>query len=163
MSDRAITFRCQLSPIMSAIRMGGDVMRVSLDIPMTERENAIGLLALTDQPLSITVTVDTQRYATPNGKAKAAKEPKGPYSFYWEYLRKQSIETWPDFQEVLECDLSHVWEALHQEFNVDTMAVVGPRQFEKWIREKGMSEGLITLSKRAETAAVEKTDKLKGA
>lgn len=132
-------------------------MRVSLDIPMTERENAIGLLALTDQPLSVSVRVDTQRYATP--KKRAPKEPGGPYSEYWFVLKGlKSVDTWPDFQEVLDCAQEHVWERLHVEFATDTMSTVGPRQFEKWVRDNGMSEGIITLSKNAEMEAVKRME-----
>ena len=150
---RKLKFRGQLSPIMSAIRMGGDVMRISIDVPMTERENAIGLLALTDQALVFEVAVDGSP-ATP----EKPKKVKGPYGEYWRLLRipHNDICNWPDFAEVLDCTRDQVWEALHAEFETETMSTVSPRQFEAWVTEKGLSEQLITISRNAEVKAAEK-------
>jgi hypothetical protein len=148
--SKKIIFRGQISPIMSAIRMGGDVMRISFDVPLMERINAIGLLALTDQPLMFTIEPDKTATATP----QKIKEPSGAYSEFWRIMVIKGVKTYPDLQEALDCDIEHVWEALHTAFQVETMSVVSPRTWEAWIKENGLNEGLITMSRAAEAQAI---------
>jgi hypothetical protein len=144
-----IIFRGQISPIMSAIRMGGDVMRISFDVPLMERINAIGLLALTDQPLLVTIEPD-KTAATPQPKEK------GIYSEFWRLMVVKGVKTYPDLQEVLDCTPERVWDALHAAFETETMSTVSPRQFEQFVKDNGLSEGLITMSRNAEAKAAEK-------
>lgn len=145
-----IKFRGQLSPIMSAIRLGSDVMRVSIDIPLTEREKAIGLLALTDQPLTFEVAVDSGPATQPK---KERKEPVGPYSEYWRLMVVKGVKTYPDLQEFLACPPERVWDELHKAFAVHSMSEVDPRWWETWVKDNGLNEALITMSRNAELQA----------
>lgn len=154
---KKIIFRGQISPIMSAIRLGGDTMRLSFDVPLTERLNAIGLLALTDQPLRFTIEVDKEQQATPTEK----KQPKGEWRFYWQQMHRPDVfganfTTFPDLQEFLGVDAEHVREALRAHFKVDSLTFVSPTQFEQFVTKHGLSEGLITMSRNADVRAAEK-------
>jgi hypothetical protein len=158
MSKKKIIFRGQISPIMSAIRMGGDVMRISFDVPLMERINAIGLLALTDQPLMLTVEVDKTATA-----AATTKKEKGEWGQYWHFMRKPdslgcNFTTFPDIQEFLDTDsdADRVHEALRAYFKVDSLTTVSPEQFNQFVKDNGLSEGLITMSRNAEAKAAEK-------
>lgn len=53
-----VQFLAAFPPIQSAIKIGQDGMRIQLDIPETEMENAIALIALRDVVLRVTVEVD---------------------------------------------------------------------------------------------------------
>jgi hypothetical protein len=138
---KSITFRGQISPIMSAIRMGGDVMRISFDVPLTERENAIGLLALTDQPLRVEISVDS--------KAPAQAEPKGPHGDYWHEMFRAGFQNYPDLIEVLDCAGPQIKLRLHDLFEVHSLNEVSPAVFEDWCAGKGL-HSLITLSRQAQ-------------
>lgn len=82
-----------------------------------------------------------------NGKPKKKKEPKGPYSYFWEYLHPRGrhggngFVTIPGVLEAIEAKRkSHkedVWKILHRVFDVDTLAVIGPDQvFAKFPADK---------------------------
>lgn len=148
-----IIFRGQISPIMSAIRMGSDITRISIDIPLTERINAIGLLALTDQPLMFTIEVD-KTAATPAKKEKGTSS--GIYSEFWRLMVVKGVKTYPDLQEALDTTPERVWDALHAAFGVQSMSEVSPRRWEAWVKENGLNEALITMSRNAEAKAAEK-------
>lgn len=166
---KRITFRGQISPIISAIRMGGDSMRISFDIPLIERDNAIPLLALTDQPLVLTIEVDTNPVATriqrpENGdrlkKEKPVREP-GPYAFFWQRMHAKGFDTFPDLQEVLQCEVKDVHQKLREFFETDHLsAAVGPHEFRQFVKDHQMSEGLITLTNQAEVWAMEKAGEI---
>jgi hypothetical protein len=152
--------------------MGTDVMRVSIDIPLTERENALPLLALLDQPLVFEVSVDSSPVSTriqrPEDttiadEKRPKKQPRvsGPYRYYWEVMHDKGLQNWPNILEVLDCTPDQVWDRLHVEFEVETMSVVSPPDFVAWVRKKGLPEGLITLSANAQPIALLKEEEAK--
>jgi hypothetical protein len=57
-SEAKVQFLASFPPIQSAIKIGQDGMRIQLDIPETEMENAIALIALRDVVLRVAVEVD---------------------------------------------------------------------------------------------------------
>ena len=52
-----VTFRAAFPAIQSAIKIGSDGMRITLDVPESDLEDAVALLALRDQVLKISVEV----------------------------------------------------------------------------------------------------------
>ena len=58
-TPQAITFRAAFPPIQSAIKRhgGGDGLRIQLDIHESDMADAIGLMALTNSVLEVTVRV----------------------------------------------------------------------------------------------------------
>lgn len=56
----AIRFRASLPPIQSAIKIGGDSMRVQLDVPGSDMQEAVALAALQGVVLCVTVEVASQ-------------------------------------------------------------------------------------------------------
>ena len=89
--------------------------------------------------------------AKPNGKPK--KEP-GPYAQFWRLMVVKGVKTYPDLQEALDTTPDRVWEALHAAFETDTMSTVSPRVWETWVKEKGLSDGLISMSRNAERESI---------
>ena len=59
----SITFLASLPDIQSAIKAGGDGMRVQFDIPETEKANAIPLLALFGVVLRVTIEVEREGFS----------------------------------------------------------------------------------------------------
>ena len=55
-----LTFQASFPPIQSAIKVGQDGMRIQFDIPESEMGNAVGLLAMRDKVLRLTVEVVEQ-------------------------------------------------------------------------------------------------------
>lgn len=53
-----IEFRCSIAPLQSAIKIGADTMRLTLEIPLSEIENAIGMAALQGVALKASLEVD---------------------------------------------------------------------------------------------------------
>ncbi len=88
---------------------------------------------------------------------KSAKE-SGPYSEFWRIMVVRGVRTYPDLQECLDATPEHVWEALHAVFETETMSTVSPRQWEAWVTENGLSDGLITMSRNAEIQAAQKVN-----
>lgn len=161
---KSIEFRAIISPIMSGIRVGSDMMRVSFDISKSDLQDAIPLLALTDTVLKLTVEVDNGKPKTEESKAelekpkkeKSEKEPS-PYGEYWRLMVVKGVKNHPDLPEVLDCTEDDVWESLHRAFETDSMSTVSPRTWEAWVHQNGLSEGLITMSRNAEVQAAQKT------
>jgi len=52
-----VSFRAAFPAIQSAIKIGSDGMRITLDVPESDLEDAVALLALRDQVLKISVEV----------------------------------------------------------------------------------------------------------
>ncbi|MDP6769071.1 MAG: hypothetical protein QF704_00060 [Anaerolineales bacterium] len=52
-----VSFRAAFPAIQSAIKVGSDGMRLTLDVPESDLEDAVALLALRDQVLRVTVEV----------------------------------------------------------------------------------------------------------
>lgn len=166
-TQNKIEFRGSFSQIMAAIRTGPELMRLSIDIPLSERKNAMGLHALIDQPLRFTVEVDhapaSTRIERPseNGKAKAKKEPKepaGPFWAYWKYMFAHSFFNFPSLVQTLDCaGETQIKLRLYDIFKVDTCADISPTEFEKWMESEGSDKfaSLINVSRLAQAAVPE--------
>jgi hypothetical protein len=99
--------------------------------------------------------------AATESKSKKRREPKGEWGFYWQQMHKPdtlgcNFTTFPDLQECLDVDADHVHDALRERLKVDSLTVVSPAQFEQFVKDNGLSEGLITMSRNAEVKAAEK-------
>jgi hypothetical protein len=53
-----IEFRAIVAPVSSALKFGGDAGRVTFEVPKEDVEKAVGLIALQDVVLKITVEVE---------------------------------------------------------------------------------------------------------
>jgi hypothetical protein len=53
-----VVFRATFPPIQSAIRVGSDGMRIQLDIPESDLQDAVALLALRGEVLRISIEVE---------------------------------------------------------------------------------------------------------
>jgi len=54
-NNNKVQFLASFPPIQSAIKIGQDGMRIQLDIPETEIENAVALLAFRDCVIRVTI------------------------------------------------------------------------------------------------------------
>lgn len=52
-----LQFEASIPPIQSALKFGGDAARITFEVPQSDVEKAVGLIALQGQPLKITVEV----------------------------------------------------------------------------------------------------------
>lgn len=86
--------------------------------------------------------------------ARPAQESKGVYSAFWRVMCANGVKHHPDLPEALDCTSEQVWDALHAQFGVKTMATVSPRAWESWVEANGLSDGLITMSRSAERQAI---------
>lgn len=71
-------------------------------------------------------------------------------------MHRKGFTTYPDLQESLDCASEQVHERLRTYFEADSLTAVSPRQFEQFVSDNGLSDGLITLSRNAEVVAMEK-------
>lgn len=149
---KKIQFRAFIPPIMSAIRTGGDSMRLTFDVPESDLQDAVALIALRDTPLRITVEVD-------NSKTATKPEPiRGPHGQYWRYLVSHGIESHPDMLEILThlgwlTEDNDVAMAMREAFNVTSRSFISPQSFERWCGHNKL-HSVISLSRNA-SAAVE--------
>ena len=60
MAKGAITFLAAFPPIQSAIKIGDAGMRIQLDVPESEMAAAVGLIALRDAVLRVTVQAEAK-------------------------------------------------------------------------------------------------------
>lgn len=154
--SKTITFRGSFAPIMSAIKIGPEITRLTIDVPKSEQFNAVGLQALLETPLIFTVVADCAPASTrierpeeqSNGKPR--KEPKGPHSGYWQNLFKAGFNNYPDLIETLQCGGDQIRLRLHDVFEVDSLSKVSPEMFEQYLKEEGL-HSLITLSRQAQS------------
>lgn len=90
------------------------------------------------------------------------KEPSA-FGYYWSYLFKQGFLNDLDMQDKLQSDADGAHAALRNVFGVEHLsASVAPAQFERWVREKGLKESFITMSKNAQVYQLGKMDKAEG-
>ena len=69
--DEPITFLAHFPAIQSAIRVGDDGMRIQLQIPESELEQALWLIGMREQVLEITVkVVEKTQDVNRNGRKK---------------------------------------------------------------------------------------------
>lgn len=66
-TNKTVSFLASFPPIQSAIKIGGDGMRIQLDIPETEVPNAVDLLAMRGKVLRVTVEVEKTEASTEYG------------------------------------------------------------------------------------------------
>lgn len=158
---KKIQFRGSISPLISAIQIGGDLIRVKIDIPRSEHQNAVALQALLDVPLKFTVELDnspaSERIQQPDDQPTSKTPPKersGPYDQFWKIMVIKGVKTFPDLQVVLDCPFEGVWDGLHAVFDTHTMSTVSPRQWEAWVEANELPAALITMSRNAEVQAV---------
>jgi len=156
-SQKTIEFRASIAPIMSGIRTGGDGLRLTLDIPESDVKDAVALIALRNCPLLVTIAVDGSPASTrierpsENGKpkSKSKKEAKGPYSEFWRQMVLRGVKNNLDLQDFLNCSIENVWDALHERFEVDTMATVSPIEWDEFVSKNHLNPGLIDISRNA--------------
>jgi hypothetical protein len=145
---KAIEFRANIPAIMSGIRTGGDGIRLTLDIPESDVQDAIALIALRNCPLIVTIKVDGSPVST---RVQRPEDTTLADGYYWSYLFKQGFLNDVDMQEALLSDSDGAHDALRKAFGVDHLSTsVAPAQFEQWIREKGLKESFITMSRNAQ-------------
>jgi hypothetical protein len=156
---KKIEFRACISPIMSGIRIGSDMMRVQFDIPKSDIQDAVPLLALTDTALKITVEVHTSPVATrtpdkPEGKKekKPAKE-TGPHGGFWQKFcaggRFNSLDLW----QVLGAEnAKDAEEMLRSQFSVSSRTFIDPADFISWL-DRNELHALATEARRLEVQA----------
>jgi len=149
--------------MMSAIKTGGDGLRLTLDVPESDVLAAAALITLRNCALKITVEYDSNPHATkvvkvekPKREKKPAKE-KGIWGKYWEVLCGTNfIFNHPDLQSALPMDMggfdeSH-WtgykDCLKAVFEVDSLTFISPEQFEKWCEDNQLFS-IITISRQA--------------
>lgn len=70
--SKPITFLAQIAPMQSAIKLGDDGMRVTLDIPESEIENAKPLIDLRKKVLAVAICED--KSTTPTNIRKSKRE-----------------------------------------------------------------------------------------
>src|SRR5687768_16613743 len=158
MNEAQIKFRCTLSPIQSAIKIGGDMMRISLDVALTDRPDAIGMTALEGVVLDALFTINREplniriREDKP-GKEKKAKAPKGEHGAYWNILCKDGLFNNRDLQTAIEAELgvtelSDYEQGLRDIFQVTSRTFIKPIDFEQFLGRYNLA-GLITKSRQA--------------
>jgi hypothetical protein len=149
---KKIQFRAFIPPILSAIRTGGDSLRLTFDVPESDMLAAIALIALRDTALRITVEVDDSKTAT-----KQQKEPT-PFGAYWQrWLAPDSHGAAPIFSTMLIDALKldgepatkdTIHEALRAVMGVTSLSrEVSPDAFEAWLDERQLV-GLKTMSRQ---------------
>jgi hypothetical protein len=69
----SITFRAHFPAIQSAIAVGDDGMRVQLQIPESEMDKALWLVAMRDKVLKITIEIDENVPDRTTSRRKARK------------------------------------------------------------------------------------------
>lgn len=168
---QSISFRASIAPIMSGIRIGADMMRLQLDIPKSDIQDAVPLLALTDTALRITVEVDNTPFATKNaqgalesqetGKEKPAKrqKPKGPHSLFWQELFKHGFTNEPNVRQWIDkhkSDGQTDKEILRWLLNVESLTFASPDDLVTALKASGFAVGNAI---KMVTAAEEKTEK----
>lgn len=87
-------------------------------------------------------------------------EKKGMYGSYWRFMHRPdqhgaNFTTFPDLQQVLGVETKDVHAALRTRLDVSSLTFVSPRQFEKFVEDNGLSQGLITMSRQCEVKAAE--------
>jgi hypothetical protein len=129
---REITFRASIPQIMSAIRTGGDGMRVTFDVPETDMPQALHLVAMRSMVLTVTVKAGDEIEAKAKKERKEAKA-KGRYGAFWQSLFRAGFISHPGIQAVigLHRERGDFYELddkamLHAMFEVDSLSHVSP-------------------------------------
>lgn len=126
MSESEITFLATIPPIQSSLKFGGDVGRVTLEIPKSEVAKAVGLIALQDVVLEIRITT----YASKKKEAKA----KGPHGKFWQAFCAGGGFNSLDLQDALQVRGRVAAEdALRKWFNVSSRTFIAPDDFISWL------------------------------
>lgn len=155
--EREIKFLGSFAQIMSAIRIGPEITRLTIDVPEMEQHNAIGLQALLKEPLEFTVKRYNGKKAEQQ-KGKSKKAPSGPFSAYWSRMFAKGFNNYPALIETLDCAGDQIRLRLHDMFKVETCSDISPAEFEAWMKSEGeeLFASLITLSRQAQAWVSEK-------
>lgn len=147
-----ISFLASLPDIQGAIRFGGDGCRIQLDVPESESQNAVALIALKKTVLRVTVEVDGARQ--PEAPAKKEKPGKGPHGQFWAALIRKCYYADPGLLEILDQngyeaigDDDHVAEALRELIGVESRTQISPERFEQFC-EMHQLHNLVSMSRQ---------------
>lgn len=115
-------FRATIPELQTAITFnsrGGTVLK--LDVPMSDRLQALELVGYNEKLIRFEVVDDGER-AKKEKAAPKPKEPRGPYSYQWEYIHKSGLLTYPGVTEVITArsltPTEPPWEVLRRIFGV---------------------------------------------
>lgn len=149
-----IRFRATLPQMQSAIKIGGDQMRITFDVPASDVQNAIPLAALQNVVLRVTVEVDGARHPeAPVKKEKPGKD--GPHGKFWEAMRHRHYYADMGLLEVLAQegyepvgdDNNVVAPALRKMFSVSSRTHISPEQFERFCETHEL-HNLVSMSRQ---------------
>src|SRR5262249_9619602 len=105
---------------------------VKLDVPGTDRLQALQLVGYNDKFIRFQVEDDGPKPEKAKREARP-KEPKGPYSYFWEFIHNTGFLTYPAVSKALEArretEYEDAWEdLLHGLFGVrgGTLAFTSP-------------------------------------
>lgn len=72
--SKTIEFRCSIAQTQSSLKFGGEIGRVTFEVPKQEVERAVALIALQGQPLRVTVEIDDGNTNPTTGEEKSGGE-----------------------------------------------------------------------------------------
>lgn len=178
--NRSIRFRATLPQIQSAIRIGGDVCRVTFDIPRSDLANAVALAALQDSVLRITVEIDDghlpvefelraeeeenqvlvvgereQEQLPVSGKDESRTvAEKGPHGKLWQILHRKQFHYRADVQHALGLSgvpSAYVKKRLYERFGVTSQTFISADELCGWLNTYAPTcDGAITMVRSAE-------------
>ena len=79
--NHVVTFLCSIAPLQSAVQVTGDGngLRLKIDVPESELNNALPLLAMRNEVLRVTVEVDAvKHYENSNAGELATRSERKP-------------------------------------------------------------------------------------
>jgi hypothetical protein len=71
-----IEFRGSIANVQNALKFGSQIGRITFEVPQQEVENAIGLVALQQTPLKITVEIDDEYSQRDHSQSKTSDDKK---------------------------------------------------------------------------------------
>jgi hypothetical protein len=141
-----IEFRAFIPNIQSALKYGAESGRLTLEIPESDVQKSVGLIALKNLPLKITVEVDEGHQGARRVKEKPTK---GEHGSYWQSMFKSDFHGIMLLWDVLDVkDALEVKDALRKAFEVESLSFVSPPTFEAWADKNNLPQ-LVTLSRQA--------------
>lgn len=111
---------------------------IKLDIPASDATQALRLVGYSECVIRFNVTDEGNKPESTRKTPPRSKAPKGPYSYFWQYLNPNSrnggsgFVTLPGVREAIEeyraTESEDVWTLLHKVFGVDgyTLAYTSP-------------------------------------
>jgi hypothetical protein len=127
---------------MSAIRTGGDGMRVTFDVPETDMPQALHLVAMRSMVLTVTVKAGDEIEAKARKERKEAK-PKGPHGHLWAKLHNLGFIHEPNLKRFLEAERGdnefELEDTLRRLLGVKSRSYISADDLVAWL--KSVSEG----------------------